>query len=245
MDDNLSSDFGDAKNYAPVLHFGSSPKDASLLGPVPPIAEMPFPKMISCFAKFSIRHHYQNDNPNQNNFGRCILGDQFWTDVIREENRPPFDQLIPTIIWRGLEVADESRDDDDGDAGLKRGYHDEMNMVFTDNNPQMAYNSLMSQWNALTPRWKAVTLSLGAALHYQRFGGGGDDGDANAANNGDDDLPWIDSKFFYDETKINDEDNNNNSDDNDNDNHRLAHFFTMEPTIVTTKKISKCTTNVL
>jgi len=137
---------------APVLQFGSTPRDEALLYPII-IKEMPFVKILGCVAKIALG----NEELTQ-----CYLSKGISPALLEQQNLPAWEDLIPQLAWRGKDNPFLLR------FGL--GMKNKNKIVF--DNKQSIVQSLMAMWDELLPRWKAVTLSLEADMNTRQKGTG-------------------------------------------------------------------------
>ena len=111
--------------WAPYLFFGTVTKDEAAF---PSVKAFPTPSFLSCFLNLD-----------------CGI-------FAIQENPPTWDDLIPTIIWRG------------SDHGF---FHTHRAMFFGVDVPRLdketATKQLMEHWDEMTPRWRGVMLSMFAS----------------------------------------------------------------------------------
>eukprot|EP00565_Helicotheca_tamesis_P008426 CAMPEP_0185723926 /NCGR_PEP_ID=MMETSP1171-20130828/594_1 /TAXON_ID=374046 /ORGANISM="Helicotheca tamensis, Strain CCMP826" /LENGTH=404 /DNA_ID=CAMNT_0028391697 /DNA_START=278 /DNA_END=1489 /DNA_ORIENTATION=- len=165
------------KTFAPVLQFGSVPRDEHMLDPVP-IIEMPFAKILPCFATRALN--------KEHGLGRCLFDDsETLKSLIHggDADVPSWDDLKPQIVWRGADYQFLER----FYLGTYFGHRALVTFTTPDfTTPQSILESFFNVWDYLIPRWKAVTLSLKAKL----------DAAQEVGVNGEETLPWLDIKFF-------------------------------------------------
>jgi len=126
------------EQFAPVFHFGSVPRNPSLL---PTIKGMPLITYI-----------------------RCMMdGNQCKVAAIPEgEDVPDWDDLIPQILWRGTDYAFLHA----FNLNLKSGKDLKLDPSKMTKEEMADY--LLNHFDILTPRWRAIALSLKAKLEAQK-----------------------------------------------------------------------------
>lgn len=138
----------DTRDWSPYILFGSVPKDKSIF---PSLVGFPPTNFVDCFADL-----------NCGMFAK--------TGISR-----PWDDLIPTIIWRG------------SDFPFLQESHLDRAFFFGVNVPKLeketATKQLMEHWDGMTPRWRGAMLSLLASQE---------------------EVPWIDVKFVMSQEKLDD-----------------------------------------
>ena len=179
MEDNVED--CSAESFAPILHFGSVPKEAHLL---PTVKAAPFPSFTSCLIDWK----FGRDSSSSRSPTACPLyhmhtdpSGKPYSDTTR------WHDLKPQIIWRGsdteflpeyklnlysgkdMPVQQAIREAAGGDSATL----DEDTLAAT----------LLDKFAILTPRLRALALSMFAKR--------------GAATNGS--MPWIDAKFNVDE----------------------------------------------
>uniref|UniRef100_A0A7S2MYU0 Glycosyl transferase CAP10 domain-containing protein n=1 Tax=Helicotheca tamesis TaxID=374047 RepID=A0A7S2MYU0_9STRA len=140
------SSLPDDVGYAPVLQFGSVPREEALLHPIP-IKEMPFVRIMGCVI--------ERPFPQINSW-YCFFNEDTLSSLLNEPNTRSWEDMKSQIFWRGADYNFLNRlgDKTAGGANFPIAYDDEKSV----------YKSLMAVWDKLAPRWKAVTLSLSAAM---------------------------------------------------------------------------------
>uniref|UniRef100_A0A6U0E7Y8 Glycosyl transferase CAP10 domain-containing protein n=1 Tax=Helicotheca tamesis TaxID=374047 RepID=A0A6U0E7Y8_9STRA len=144
------SSLSDGVDYAPVLQFGSTPRDEALLYPVP-IKEMPFVKMVGCLIPRGATGIG----------GKCFYDESSMQKLMREPNNKRWEDLTSQIIWRGSDYTFLTRL---GENYPGKGYNGKTNY----DSEQSVFDSLMRKWDRLNPRWKAITLSLAADMEARQ-----------------------------------------------------------------------------
>lgn len=122
-------------DVAPLLLFGSSPKDQSLM---PTVQGFPHVYYIDCLYQYKLH-----------GVGTCE-----WPEIVDRDL--PWDSLKPTIIWRGSDfdfIPYFNKYKGSGPISIK------LSNTTTD---QEALSQLFENWNQLTPRWRSAALTVQA-----------------------------------------------------------------------------------
>ena len=138
---NAGGEGGTATPLAPILSFGSVPRDPTVL---PTATAMPFPSMAECLVR-DCRLLAQNA------LERGDASAQQWSE------------LRPQILWRGNDYTTFA---DNFDLGLQHGVDlgIEPNTMTTEE----VADRLIELWDTLTPSWRAVASSLRARIDADR-----------------------------------------------------------------------------
>lgn len=155
--------------YAPIITFGSAPKDSTIL---PSLVQFPLTTFASCLVKeecFQLRD---------------VDGDA-------EQPELEWDDLIPQIVWRGSDFATAPS------MGYNKWlpgsvFRDEVDPARQSR--EEVVDGLMSVLDRMTPRWRAVTRSVTAQfdIEQEREKTGGE------KERRSNPLPFIDAKFVID-----------------------------------------------
>ena len=137
-DDKAGGGGGATPPLAPILSFGSVPRDPTVL---PTATAMPFPSMAECLVR-DCRLLAQNALERGD-----ASAQQHWED------------LKPQILWRGDDYTTFA---DNFDLGLQHGVDlgIEPNTMTTEE----VADRLIELWDTLTPSWRAVASSLRARI---------------------------------------------------------------------------------
>ena len=156
--------------YAPIITFGSAPKDPTIL---PSLVQFPLTSFAGCLVKEQCFQLRDVDNGE------------------KEHPELEWDDLIPQIVWRG---SDFSTAPSMGYNKWLPGsvFRDEVDP--TRQSREEVVDGLMSVLDRMTPRWRAVTRSVTEQLDIEQERvktGGEKEGKSNR-------LPFIDAKFVID-----------------------------------------------
>lgn len=158
-------------HYAPIFVFGSAFTDQSVL---PSQIAMPMPKKphMPCFALWQMtRTVCQDIQPRDGDSGVGL--------IFEEHVGVGWDDLIPTIIWRGADhsflyqIYKDFRSPD-------YGRDVEPKIIEYGEEPIGIISALYEKWDILRPRWKGVLLTAEAELEASEREG---------------EIPWADIKF--------------------------------------------------
>lgn len=127
------------KAFAPLLAFGSVPRDPGIL---PTAVAMPFPPLAECLLKDCHLLSSMVDDARS---------DFIWAD------------LLPQMFWRG---SDE--DNFHNQFGLGLGHGGDFGLDLSNAGSEEIGNRLLDLWDVLTPRWRAVASSMIARVDAEK-----------------------------------------------------------------------------
>jgi len=175
---------GEAGSLAPILSFGSIPRDPTVL---PTATAMPFPSMVECLVR-----DCRLLNNNNNNKG---------DDAASTRQTPQWSDLKPQIVWRGDDYATFG---DNFQLGLQHGVDLGIDPGTLAGGPEEVADRLLELWDTLTPSWRAVASSLRARIDAERAVQAAANAATSTAATEDRSTPqqsppqpqpWIDAKF--------------------------------------------------
>ena len=159
----------DTASFPPILQFGSVPKFDSLL---PNMMAMPLPPYLPCLMEWRKEKFGEKDarSPSDPNTCRHRLAHlahhtQTGEPYATYTESLSWEQLKPTIIWRGSDYHFLP----EFDLKLLRGNEMFTLGVLPDDlaDAKTLVQMLLDRWDILIPRWRAVALSLGVKLGAQ------------------------------------------------------------------------------
>ena len=164
-----------ANEFAPILSFGSVPKDGNVL---PSVTAMPLITFFDCLFSPSTCECLNNV----------------------PDNVPGWEDLTPQVVWRGSDYAflpDYNYENSMAVYG-KEALDDFFALDPSQMTRRQVLDALLKDWDKLTPRWRGVARTLEANIDVDAANGqekeeqrnNGSDQDGRAAP-----LPWIDVRF--------------------------------------------------
>lgn len=158
--------------FAPIFVFGSAFNDQEMLPSQIPMPMPPKPHM-PCFSRWQESQKVCQDLQPRN-------GDSGPGLVFEEHVGVGWDDLIPTVIWRGTDFAFLHQMFKD----LRKpayGIDVKPKIAEYGKDPAAVIRALYDSWDELLPRWKGVLLTAEAELE--------------ASQRDDGSVPWADIKF--------------------------------------------------
>lgn len=178
------------KQFAPILHFGSSFEDKTIL---PSLVTMP-PSLklhLRCMAEWQ-----QNKQVCSYILPRKVMkgthdlleGLVFANNIVNRTDVIKFDDLINQVVWRGQDVPyipllyPNLREPQSRDVEIKREEYGQ--------GPRGVIQSLYDVYDDLRPRWKAVVITAEAEFEARAKNNKLQSGDKRV-------LPWSNMKFSH------------------------------------------------
>ena len=175
------------KQFAPILHFGSSFEDKTIL---PSLITMP-PSLklhLRCLAEWQQNKQvcsYILPRKVRKGTKDFMEGLVFANNIVNRTDVIEFDDLINQVVWRGHDAPyipllyPNLREPQSRDVEIKREEYGQ--------GPRGVIQSLFDVYEDLRPRWKAVVITAEAEFEAR----------AKLQNGGEQVLPWSNMKFSH------------------------------------------------